>query len=722
MKKNYFLTILLTLLVSSVTIGQDLVISGVFDGSLSGGLPKGIELYVLNDIPDLSIYGVGSANNGQGTDGKEYTFPADAVTAGSFIYVASEVSQFTAFFGIAPDYDAGSALGINGDDAVELFMNDAVIDTFGDINTDGSGEAWDYQDGWAYRIAGTGPEGMTFTVSNWTFSGVNGLEGGTDNATANTPFPLGTYTGTASTTPSISFSSPTNNQVFSSGTTTIPVNFNIQNFTLSGDNGSDMSDGTGDGYIIGTAVENGGAPESINIFNSFLDYEELEPGDQVTLTAELVDNSGNSLSPAVTATVSFSVELPCDIQLGTITKVCDAETSGVDTYTTTIPFTVGNTATYTITAKDGDNNDVGTIGGDDPSSVASGNIVISGVSEGTDFTVKVVGDATSSCDLTRDISSPTCIPFPIEETFDYSDGANLGDQASWTRLNSGDDMLISTGSLDYTGLKASAGNKLTFSEGGSETYTQFPDITTGTVYASFLLRVTSFQTNGSPDLDDGGYFAALAGSTSGYDARLWVRPNPDTNGSTFDIGFGFESSNPTFTSSTYNLNDVLFVVLAYNMDSKEISSWINPDSSSFGTTAPTATISTTDTNPPSAINLFILRQDSDRETPFIELDELRISNSWTDVTPSDASASTRENSIEGFKTYPNPVSNGQLTISSKSLDTKDVRIFNVLGKNVMNAKFDGKSTLLNVSSLSKGIYIIKVVEGNSIATQKLIIR
>ena len=32
---------------------SDLVISGVVDASLTGGLPKAVELYVVNDIPDL---------------------------------------------------------------------------------------------------------------------------------------------------------------------------------------------------------------------------------------------------------------------------------------------------------------------------------------------------------------------------------------------------------------------------------------------------------------------------------------------------------------------------------------------------------------------------------------------------------------------------------------------------------------------------------------------
>ena len=115
---------------------NSLVITGVFDAPLTGGTPKGIELYVINDIDDLSSFGVGSANNGGGTDGQEFTFPADAASAGTFIYVASEVDQFTAFFGFAPTYNAGSVMSINGDDAIELFENGSVSDTFGTVDCD----------------------------------------------------------------------------------------------------------------------------------------------------------------------------------------------------------------------------------------------------------------------------------------------------------------------------------------------------------------------------------------------------------------------------------------------------------------------------------------------------------------------------------------------------------------------------------------------------------
>lgn len=129
---------------------SDLIITGVFDGPLSGGLPKGIELYVINNIADLSSYGLGSANNGGGSDGEEFTFPADSANAGDYIYVASESTQFNNFFGFAPNY-TDSAMNINGDDAIELFKDNALLDLFGDPNTDGSGQPWEYLDGWAYR-------------------------------------------------------------------------------------------------------------------------------------------------------------------------------------------------------------------------------------------------------------------------------------------------------------------------------------------------------------------------------------------------------------------------------------------------------------------------------------------------------------------------------------------------------------------------------------------
>ncbi len=272
MKKIYLL--LVAIMVTSLSFGQDLIITGVFDGPLTGGTPKMTELYVVNNIADLSLYGIGSANNGQGTDGEEFTFPADSYSAGDFIYVATEggnAGAFNTYFGFDADY-LDSSMGINGDDAVELFFNGAVTDTFGDINVDGNGEPWEYLDGWAYRNDATGPDGTTFVLGNWSFSGINVNDGQADNASAATPFPLGTYVVTGVPDPTISITSPSNGTLFAPGTTNVNIEFVTANTTGSEQvnitvNGSETTNVTspfaitttdGSSYAVTVDLVNGG--------------------------------------------------------------------------------------------------------------------------------------------------------------------------------------------------------------------------------------------------------------------------------------------------------------------------------------------------------------------------------------------------------------------------------------------------------------------------------
>lgn len=189
MKKIFLLLLILSFLKFS---NAQMVITGIADGPLSGGTPKVIELYPYEDIADLSIYGVESANNGGAASAPELVLSGSAA-AGQFIYIASEAPNFNAFFGFDPDY-VNSVANNNGDDVVILYKNGSIVDVVGEIGVDGTGTGWESLDGWAYRVSDTGPDGATFIPGSWTFSGINMLEGGTTNATTNSPFPLGTYT------------------------------------------------------------------------------------------------------------------------------------------------------------------------------------------------------------------------------------------------------------------------------------------------------------------------------------------------------------------------------------------------------------------------------------------------------------------------------------------------------------------------------------------------
>jgi hypothetical protein len=80
----------------------------------------------------------------------------------------------------------------------------------------------------------------------------------------------------------------------------------------------------------------------------------------------------------------------------------------------------------------------------------------------------------------------------------------------------------------------------------------------------------------------------------------------------------------------------------------------------------------------------------------------------------------QDSSIEGLNFYPNPVSNGKIYITSKSSLDKEITIFDVLGKKVLQTVMNSKE--LNVSNLSPGVYIIKIKENEATATRKLIIK
>ena len=156
-------------------ITTNLILQGIIDFSVPDGGANGRALHFLatGEIADLSIYGFGVANGGCGSDGQEYTFEAIPVAAGDDILVLRNTTAMSNYLGdcYAAFEHIYTNSGVNGsgDDAIELFMNGSVVETFGDIQKDGTGELWEYTDSWAYKIG-----------NNWTYGGINC----TDNSTS----------------------------------------------------------------------------------------------------------------------------------------------------------------------------------------------------------------------------------------------------------------------------------------------------------------------------------------------------------------------------------------------------------------------------------------------------------------------------------------------------------------------------------------------------------
>lgn len=191
---KYFYLILSFVLINLTVFTQNnLELAGVLDLDVptGGSTGKAIHVRALQNISDLSIYGIGIANNGGGTDGQEYTFPSISLNIGEDVIVCRDTVAINSYFvGCSPFnlviLDDQAVITQNGDDAIELFENGIVIETFGDINVDGTGEPWEYKDSWAYKDASGS---VTFNGLNWVMGGVDCTDGSTTSISSNCPYP-----------------------------------------------------------------------------------------------------------------------------------------------------------------------------------------------------------------------------------------------------------------------------------------------------------------------------------------------------------------------------------------------------------------------------------------------------------------------------------------------------------------------------------------------------
>jgi len=208
-------------LLAGTSSAQDLVISEIVDGPLSGGLPTFVELTNNSAATiDLSGFSIANINNGGvSLGGGTSHVLAGMLPPGRSFVIAYDFGDVLGmanmagedFFGVygcdADDISLGKF--INGDDVVALYLADglgangealgnAVVDpafpmdpvtvatlhdVYGVIGVNGDGEVWDYTDSYANRV-GTAANGGVFdpllpaTLADWNFGGTNGLEAG----------------------------------------------------------------------------------------------------------------------------------------------------------------------------------------------------------------------------------------------------------------------------------------------------------------------------------------------------------------------------------------------------------------------------------------------------------------------------------------------------------------------------------------------------------------
>ena len=148
--------------------------------------------------------------------------------------------------------------------------------------------------------------------------------------------------------------------------------------------------------------------------------------------------------------------------------------------------------------------------------------------------------------------------------------------------------------------------------------------------------------------------------------------------------------------------------------------WVNP--SGLGDATPpaeNATMTNTGGTDLASISKILIRQGSATDTPELQFDEIRVGTTWAEVTPP-STAGLSDNNISGLTMYPNPLKGNTLFITSTANAEMNVKIYNVLGKEVLSTKVN--NTSVDVSNLASGVYIVKVTEEGKTATRKLVIQ
>jgi hypothetical protein len=280
-------------------------------------------------------------------------------------------------------------------------------------------------------------------------------------------------------------------------------------------------------------------------------------------------------------------------------------------------------------------------------------VTISGVTLSPAATgVTITATRTSGDNLSPGTSAPFTVQAgfsPIYEPF--SGTGSLSANPNWTthRGTAGQIQFLTTASdvgnsLSYPQLAPPQGNRVRTVRGNSEDVNRgFTAVTSGTLYYSALIKI--LDTSGLPESDDdfGDYFLHF-GTTSGssvttFFARLHIRKG--SSGNTVQIGVanrGAASSvPPTFSTSNLAVNRTHFVVVKYDFATGAASLWVNP-TTNFGaaTEADGALTNTAGTTSISQAASICIRQGT--RTGNIEIDEIRVGQTWASVTPAPAPA------------------------------------------------------------------------------------
>lgn len=297
MKKLYTLVLLVLV---ALTSQAQVVISQVYGGGGNSGAPftnDFIELFNRGSVAqDLTGWSVQYAST-SGTTWAVTNLTNVTLAPGKY-YLIQQAAGTTPSAAL-PTPDATGTLAMSGTNGKVLLANVTTAQT--GANPTGS-QIIDFV-GFGTANAYEGTAAVAALTNTTAAIRLNG--GCTDNNQNSTDFSTGTPTprnsstaaNTCSTSPSLAIASPVNNTIYSPATTGANISLSISNFVV-GNPGSGI-----DGHIHYTV---NGVMQPMKYDTAPIALTSLTPGNY-TVYVELVNNSHVPISPAVNATVTFTI-------------------------------------------------------------------------------------------------------------------------------------------------------------------------------------------------------------------------------------------------------------------------------------------------------------------------------------------------------------------------------------------------------------------------------
>jgi hypothetical protein len=99
------------------------------------------------------------------------------------------------------------------------------------------------------------------------------------------------------------------------------------------------------------------------------------------------------------------------------------------------------------------------------------------------------------------------------------------------------------------------------------------------------------------------------------------------------------------------------------------------------------------------------------------------SDLWDDVVgfPGCTSSAIGEDAVTPFTLYPNPASN-VVTINFDNAEPVNLRVFDMSGRQVISLNKINSGYNLPTAGLADGLYLLQVISGKNISTQKLVVQ